>query len=57
VALIGPTRAGSVTNLMPVFGTLLATVALHERLQGYHLIGIALVVAGVVLVRARTATT
>lgn len=56
VALIGPTRAGSVTNLMPVFGTLLATVALHERLQGYHLLGVALVAAGVVLVRARTAT-
>jgi drug/metabolite transporter (DMT)-like permease len=52
VALIGPTRAGSVTNLMPVFGTLLATVALHERLHGYHLIGIVLVVAGVVLVRS-----
>jgi drug/metabolite transporter (DMT)-like permease len=55
VALIGPTRAGSVTNLMPVFGTLLATLTLHERLQGYHLIGIALVVAGVLLVRARPA--
>jgi drug/metabolite transporter (DMT)-like permease len=55
VVLIGPTRAGSVTNLMPIFGTLLATVALGERLQGYHLIGIALVVAGVVLVRTRPA--
>jgi drug/metabolite transporter (DMT)-like permease len=55
VTLIGPTRAGSVTNLMPIFGTLLATSLLHERLHGYHLLGIALVVAGVVLVRARSA--
>jgi drug/metabolite transporter (DMT)-like permease len=55
VTLIGPTRAGSVTNLMPVFGTLLATSLLGERLHGYHLLGIALVVAGVVLVRARSA--
>jgi drug/metabolite transporter (DMT)-like permease len=55
VALIGPTRAGSVTNLMPVFGTLLATLLLDERLHGYHLVGIVLVVAGVVLVRARSA--
>ncbi len=54
VALIGPTRAGSVTNLMPVFGTLLATMLLAERLHGYHLFGIALVVAGVALVRARS---
>jgi drug/metabolite transporter (DMT)-like permease len=53
VALIGPTRAGSVTNLMPVFGTLLAVLLLGERLQGYDFLGIALVVAGVVLVRAR----
>jgi drug/metabolite transporter (DMT)-like permease len=52
VALIGPTRAGSVTNLMPVFGTLLATLLLGEQLYGYDLIGIALVIAGVVLVRA-----
>jgi drug/metabolite transporter (DMT)-like permease len=55
VTLIGPTRAGSVTNLMPIFGTLLATSLLHERLHGYHLLGIALVVGGVVLVRARPA--
>jgi drug/metabolite transporter (DMT)-like permease len=54
VALIGPTRAGSVTNLMPVFGTLLATGLLGERLYGYHVLGIALVVAGVVLVRAES---
>ncbi len=55
VVLIGPTRAGSVTNLMPIFGTLLATSLLHERLHGYDLLGIALVVGGVVLVRARPA--
>jgi drug/metabolite transporter (DMT)-like permease len=55
VALIGPTRAGSVTNLMPIFGTLLAVTLLGEQLRGYHLVGIALVVAGVFLVRARSA--
>lgn len=53
VALIGPTRAGSVTNLMPVFGTLLATLLLGERLYAYHLIGIALVIVGVFVARSR----
>jgi drug/metabolite transporter (DMT)-like permease len=55
VELIGPTRAGSVTNLMPMFGTLLAVSLLGERLGAYHLVGIGLVVLGVVLVRGRAA--
>jgi drug/metabolite transporter (DMT)-like permease len=57
IALIGPTRAASVTNLMPVYGTLLATALLGEGLQIYHLIGIGLVLAGVFLVRARPSDT
>jgi drug/metabolite transporter (DMT)-like permease len=56
VVLIGPTRAGAVTNLMPVFGTLLATTMLGEQIHGYHIVGIVLVVIGVLLVRARRAS-
>jgi drug/metabolite transporter (DMT)-like permease len=56
VALVGPTRAGSVTNLMPVFGTILAVLLLGERLHGYHLLGIVLVILGVFLVRAPSGT-
>jgi drug/metabolite transporter (DMT)-like permease len=55
VVLIGPARAGSVTNLMPIFGTLLAMLTLSERLYGYQLLGISLVIAGIFLVRARAA--
>jgi len=48
VELIGAARAGQFINLMPLFGAVLAVLLLGEPLAAYHLIGGALIVAGVV---------
>lgn len=48
VALIGPNRAAPFFHLVPVFGSAMAILLLGEKLQPYHLIGYALVLAGVV---------
>jgi len=47
VALIGAARAGQFIHLMPVFGAVLAVLLLHERLQLFHLFGVALIAAGI----------
>jgi drug/metabolite transporter (DMT)-like permease len=47
--LIGPARAGQVVHLMPFFGALLAMVFLGERLHPFHLAGVALIAAGILL--------
>lgn len=49
VAAIGATRAGSFLHLMPPFAAALGVVFLGERLAGYHAVGAALVVVGLVL--------
>jgi drug/metabolite transporter (DMT)-like permease len=49
VAEVGPNVAGIFMHLMPVFGTLLAWIFLGERLQGFHLAGIALILGGITL--------
>jgi drug/metabolite transporter (DMT)-like permease len=49
VAKIGASRAGLFTHLTPVFGALLAITLLDERLELYHVPGIALVAAGIYL--------
>lgn len=49
VAEIGPTRAGMFSNLMPVFGAVLALLLLGEPIQPYHLLGAALVFGGIAL--------
>jgi drug/metabolite transporter (DMT)-like permease len=49
VALIGPNRAAPFFHLVPVFGSAMAILLLGERLQLFHLIGYALVLAGVVI--------
>lgn len=49
VRWVGANRAGIFVHLMPVFGTLLAILFLNERLQGYHLFGIAAVALGITL--------
>ncbi|RAP42350.1 hypothetical protein BYZ73_06240 [Rhodovulum viride] len=49
VALIGAARAGGFLHLMPVFGSLLSAVFLAEMPRTYHLIGGAVVIAGVLL--------
>jgi drug/metabolite transporter (DMT)-like permease len=52
VELVGANRAGPFLHLMPVFGSLLAMLFLGERLQGFHLAGIALIAAGIALATA-----
>lgn len=49
VAILGPTRAGQFLQLMPVFGAVLAVGVLGESLQLYHLAGLGLVAAGLLL--------
>ncbi|MDX9990130.1 DMT family transporter [Thiothrix unzii] len=46
---LGVNRTGQFSHLMPVFGILLATLLLGERLQFYHALGMLLVAAGLVL--------
>jgi drug/metabolite transporter (DMT)-like permease len=49
IALIGPNRAAPFFHLVPVFGSIMAIVFLGEQLQPFHLVGYALVLAGVVI--------
>lgn len=44
---LGAARAGQTINLMPLFGALLAAGLLGEALHGYHLAGMALILAGI----------
>ncbi|HQZ02045.1 MAG TPA: DMT family transporter [Thauera sp.] len=55
VAAVGPARGSLFIHLMPVFATLLAAVFLGERPQGYHFVGIALVLTGIFLTTRRQA--
>ena len=48
-ARLGPERTGHFSHLIPVFGILIATLVLGESLQAYHLAGILLVSAGLLL--------
>ncbi len=50
IARIGPSRASSFTNLIPVFTAGLGVVLLDEAFLGYHLVGTVLVFAGVAIV-------
>lgn len=51
---LGVNRTGQFSHLMPVFGILLATLLLGERLQFYHALGMLLVAAGLVLTNKTT---
>jgi drug/metabolite transporter (DMT)-like permease len=46
---VGANRAGLFSHLMPVFGSLLAFLFLGESLRGYHLVGFALILGGILL--------
>ena len=46
VELVGPSRAGIFTNLVPVLGALLVVLILHEPFGLYHAAALALVMAG-----------
>ena len=47
VELIGPNRAGIFLHLVPIYSALLAGAVLGESLMSYHVIGFALILAGV----------
>lgn len=47
--LAGPGPAGQSMHLMPLFGSVLAVLILHERFRPYHAAGIGLIAAGILL--------
>jgi drug/metabolite transporter (DMT)-like permease len=47
VELAGAARAGQYIHLMPVFGAALAFLIVHESLQLFHVVGAAIVAAGI----------
>jgi drug/metabolite transporter (DMT)-like permease len=49
IAVIGPNRAAPFFHLVPVFGSVMAIGLLGEALRPFHLIGYALVLAGIVI--------
>lgn len=49
IELIGSNRASLFINTIPVFGTLLAVIFLRESLQGFHIIALVLVLAGIAI--------
>jgi drug/metabolite transporter (DMT)-like permease len=49
VELIGANRAGALLHLIPLYSAVLAGVFLGERLFGFHIVGFALILAGVTL--------
>ncbi len=49
VELIGSNAAGHSMHLMPLFGSVLAVLFLHERFRAYHAGGIALIGGGILL--------
>jgi len=54
IELIGPGRASTFYNLIPVFGALLSTVILEEPFAAYHVLALGLVLGGIALAeRAR----
>lgn len=55
ISLIGPNRAAPFLHLVPMFGSVLAIVLLGEELKAFHLIGYALVLAGVIIAARRGA--
>jgi drug/metabolite transporter (DMT)-like permease len=53
VAVVGPNAAGFTLYLLPTFGTLLAIAFLGETFGAFHAVGIATIVAGVILATRR----
>jgi drug/metabolite transporter (DMT)-like permease len=54
VELIGPNRAGVFLHLIPVYSALLTGALLGEPLMAYHVLGFALILAGVWLAARKT---
>jgi drug/metabolite transporter (DMT)-like permease len=53
IELIGAGAAGHSMHLMPLFGSVLAVLFLHERFQPYHAAGIGLIGGGILLASVR----
>ena len=53
VEILGSGRAGAFLHLIPLFSAVVAGAALGERIEGYHLAGFALILAGVGLAARR----
>ena len=53
VAVVGANAAGFTLPLLPAFGTVLAMIFLGEAFRGFHAVGFATIVAGVVLATYR----
>ncbi len=47
--VVGPARAGQAITLMPLFGAFLSSALLGERLYSWHFVGMALILAGIVM--------
>ena len=52
VQLIGPSRAGLFTNLVPLFGAFFAVVILGEPFGVYHLVALVLIIGGILVAEA-----
>ncbi len=57
IALIGPNRAAPFFHLVPVFGSVMAITLLGEQLLPFHLVGYALVLAGIAIASRRPSST
>ena len=53
IELIGANRAGLFSYLVPVFASVMAILFLGETLQGYHVMGMALIIVGMVIFNRR----
>jgi drug/metabolite transporter (DMT)-like permease len=47
VAAIGPAKAGVYLHLIPLAGAFMAVIFLNESIQKHHIVGLALILAGV----------
>ncbi|RKF21645.1 DMT family transporter [Altericroceibacterium spongiae] len=48
-SVAGPARAGQAITLLPIFGAILSALLLGEQLYFYHFVGMASILAGIVL--------
>jgi len=46
IARVGPARAGMFIHLVPLYGAIISVALLGERLQAYHAVGLAAIMAG-----------
>ena len=53
IELIGANRAGLFSYLVPVFASVMAILFLGETLEGYHVMGMALIIVGMVIFNRR----